>query len=88
MVMTNDQFMALITQMTTNITNRFNAINIPAPPAAGGSIVKIDPFYRKDNEDAQEWIKTFLRAQAANGWQDARRVAIAAGMLRGEAADW
>ena len=29
-----------------------------------------------------------MRAQAANGWQDARRVAIAAGMLRGEAADW
>ncbi|CAI2189919.1 4279_t:CDS:1, partial [Funneliformis geosporum] len=26
--------------------------------------------------------------QAANGWPDNRRVVIAAGMLRGEAADW
>ncbi|CAI2199064.1 14893_t:CDS:1, partial [Funneliformis geosporum] len=31
---------------------------------------------------------TFLRAQAANGWPENRRVAIAAGILRGEAADW
>ena len=50
--MTNDQFTALMNQMTTNMTNGFNAINIPAPPAAGSSIVKIDPFYGKDNEDA------------------------------------
>ena len=52
MAMTADQLTALINQITTNMTNGFNAINIPAPPAAGGSIVKIDPYYGKDNEDA------------------------------------
>jgi hypothetical protein len=70
------------------MTNGFNNINIPAPPAAGSSIVKVDPFYGKDSEDAQEWIEMFLRAKEANGWPDNRRVAIAAGMLREEAADW
>ena len=88
MAMSNDQFNALITQLTTSMTNGFNAINIQVPPAAGVSIVKIDPYYEKDNEVTEEWIETFLRAQAANGWPDNRRVAIAAGMLRGEAADW
>ena len=62
MAMSNDQFNALITQLTTSMTNGFNAINIPVPPAAGGSIVKIDSYYGKDNEDAQEWIETFLTA--------------------------
>ncbi|CAG8735251.1 16016_t:CDS:1, partial [Funneliformis mosseae] len=42
----------------------------------------------KDSENAQEWIEMFLRVKEANGWPDNRRVAIAAGMLREEAADW
>ncbi|CAG8697489.1 14620_t:CDS:1, partial [Funneliformis mosseae] len=51
-------------------------------------IVKVNPFYRKDSEDTQKWIEIFLRAKKANGWPDNRRVAIAAGMLREEAANW
>ena len=70
------------------MTTGFNNINILVPPAAGSSIVKVDPFYGKDSEDAQEWIEMFLRAKEANGWPDNRRIAIAAGMLREEAADW
>ena len=88
MAMTADQLNALITQITTSMTNGFNGINIPAPPAAGSSIVKVDSFYEKDSEDTQEWIEMFLRVKEANGWSDNRRVAIAAGMLREEAADW
>ncbi|CAG8732160.1 12998_t:CDS:2, partial [Funneliformis mosseae] len=52
------------------------------------SIVKVNPFYGKDSEDAQEWIKMFLRVKEANRWLNNRRVAIATGMLREEAADW
>ena len=67
MAMTADQLAALITQITTNMTTGFNNINIPAPPAAGSSIVKVDPFYRKNSEDAQEWIEMFLKAKEVNG---------------------
>ncbi|CAG8609727.1 3077_t:CDS:2, partial [Funneliformis mosseae] len=52
------------------------------------SIIKVDPFYGKNFEDAQEWIEIFLRAKEANRWPDNRRIAIAAGILREEAADW
>ncbi|CAG8752838.1 4544_t:CDS:2, partial [Funneliformis mosseae] len=34
------------------------------------------------SEDAQKWIKIFLKAKEANGWSNNRRVAITAGMLR------
>lgn len=54
MSLTNEQFTNFVNQLTTTMTNGFNAINIPVPPAAGSSIVKIDPYYGKDNEDAQE----------------------------------
>ncbi|CAG8624523.1 8669_t:CDS:1, partial [Funneliformis mosseae] len=40
-------------------------------------MVKVDPFYRKDSKDAQEWIEIFLKAKEANEWSDNRKVAIA-----------
>ena len=51
MAMIADQLAALIMQIMTNMTTGFNNINISAPPAAGSSIVKVDPFYGKDSED-------------------------------------
>ncbi|CAG8444120.1 15891_t:CDS:2 [Funneliformis mosseae] len=48
------------------------------------SIVKVNPFYRKDSKD----VKIFLKAKEANRWSDNRRVVIAARMLREEAANW
>ena len=50
--------------------------------------VKIDPFYRRDDEDPYEWIDNFEAAATANQWPDNRKIEIATGYLRDAARDW
>src|SRR5581483_9747888 len=58
----------------------------PAPREL--TLVEVEPFYGKDKEDPHEWIELFNQAATANQWQDNRKVAIAAGLLRDAAHDW
>ena len=55
---------------------------------AEGSVVKIEIFQGKKTEDPVSWLAAFNRATDTNKWADDRRVKIAAGFLRGEAAEW
>ena len=57
-------------------------------PKRESNLVKIDTFSGKDDEDAVDWIQQFEAAAQANGWNEDRLVAIAAGHLRGAALDW
>ena len=72
-----------ITNLTTQLTNT-TAANQPREL----SLVKVDPFYGKDDEDPHEWIDLFNQAATANQWAAGRKVAIAAGYLKEAAHDW
>lgn len=52
------------------------------------NLVKITPFYGKDEEDPHEWIDQFEQAATANQWGNARLIAIAMGYMKGAALDW
>ena len=52
------------------------------------TLVKVEPFHGKDEDDPHEWIELFNQAAAANRWPENRKVAIAAGLLRDAAHDW
>jgi hypothetical protein len=71
-----------ITNLTTQLTNTA-AANQPREL----SLVKVDPFYGKDDEDPHEWIDLFNQAATANQWAAGRKVAIAAGYLKEAAHD-
>jgi hypothetical protein len=58
----------------------------PAPREL--SLVKVEPFYGRDDEDPHEWIELFNQAATANRWPDDQKIAIAAGLLRDAAHDW
>ena len=75
-----------INQTYTRLTNALNNIQ----PAGNRelSLVKVDDFSGKTDEDPFEWIDQFERAATANRWGDGRLLAIAQGYLKGAAADW
>ena len=50
--------------------------------------MEVPPFHGKDDEDPYEWCQLFEQAYAANGWPNARKVALAVGHLRDAARDW
>ena len=52
------------------------------------NLVKVDPFYGRENEDPYEWIESFKQAANANQWPMARWPDIALGYLREAARDW
>jgi len=68
------------------LTQQIQAQQQPAPREL--TLVEVEPFYGKDEEDPHEWIELFNQAATANQWQDNRKVAIAAGLLRDAAHDW
>src|SRR5215213_5049584 len=73
-----------------------NGLNVPqliqnvnaAPPPRELSIVKVDSFSGRDDEDPYAWIDQFEQAAITNQWADGRLVDFAIGHLRGAAADW
>jgi hypothetical protein len=84
-----------ITNLTTQLTNLLNAQpqGQQQQPAAQAqprelSIVKVDPYHGKDDEDPYEWIDNFNQAARANRWADDRKVEIASGYLKEAASDW
>ena len=96
MAMTQDQLRTVLAnvfgqhgmnlpQIHQNLTNAINGMNV-APREL--SIVKINDFSGRNDEDPYEWIDQFERAAEANRWADARLVAIAKGYFKGAAADW
>ncbi|TMI92781.1 MAG: hypothetical protein E6H08_11560, partial [Bacteroidetes bacterium] len=52
------------------------------------NVIKLDFFYGKKTEDPVSWLAAFNKAKETNNWRDERRVKIAAGYLKGEAAEW
>ena len=70
----------------TALTNQLIAAAAAATPREL-SLVKVEPFYGKDEEDPHEWIELFEQAATANRWPNNRKVAIAAGHLKEAAHD-
>src|SRR5215216_3674649 len=52
------------------------------------TLVKVDPFYGREEEDPFEWIEMFKNAAHANNWPMNRWTPIAAGYLKEAARDW
>ena len=75
-------------QNLTNFTNAINGINAGGGGPRELSLVKVEPFYGRDEDDPYDWIDHFNRAAAANRWADNRKVEIAAGFLREAARAW
>src|SRR5579871_1872554 len=71
-----------------NIVALTQQIQAQQPAPRELSLIEVEPFYGKDNEDPHEWIELFNQAATVNRWQDNRKVAIAAGLLRDAAHDW
>ena len=69
-----------------NITALTNQLAGAAPREL--SLVKVDPFYERDDEDPHEWIDLFNQAAVANRWAAGRKIAIAAGYLKEAAYNW
>ncbi len=57
-----------------------------------GKIVEVPTFSGREDEDPYEWITMFNQAFTTNGWREGdnqeRKIAIAAGHLKGVAQDW
>ena len=68
------------------LTQQIQAQQQPAPREL--TLVEVEPFYGKDEEDPHEWIELFNQAAIANQWQDNRKIAITAGLLQNAAHDW
>ena len=75
-----------INQTYTNMTNALN--NVPVAQPRELSLVRVDDFSEKTDDDPFEWIDQFERAATANRWEDARKLEIAQGYFKGAAADW
>ena len=97
MALNRDQFRQILAdlmgQQGLNINRTYanltNAINNMQPAGARElSLVKVDDFSGKTDEDPFEWIDQFERAATANRWGDGRLLAIAQGYFKGAAADW
>ena len=78
--------MATGAEMTALFNGIFGATGENVRPE--GNVLKVEPFYGKKTEDPVTWLAAFNRAITTNQWKDNRRVAIASGYLRGEAAEW
>jgi hypothetical protein len=52
------------------------------------NIVKVEPFYGREDEDPYEWLDKFNTAAVANRWPNDRRIPIAAGYLKEAALEW
>jgi len=52
------------------------------------SLFKIVPFKGDGTEDPVDWINEFERAAVANGWSEARKLAIAQAYMKDNAEDW
>ena len=52
------------------------------------NLLKIVPFKGDGTEDPVDWINEFECAAAANGWSEARKVAIAQAYMKDNAEDW
>src|ERR1044071_3470912 len=75
-----------INRTYANLTNAIN--NMQPAGARELSLVKVDDFSGKTDEDPFEWIDQFERAATANRWRNGRLLAIAQGYFKGAAADW
>ena len=64
-----------------NITALTQQLQAQQPAPRELTIVKVEPFYGKEDDDPHEWVELFNKAATANRWQDNRKVAIAAGYL-------
>src|SRR6266542_907078 len=57
-----------------------------------GKIVEAPTFSGREDEEPHEWITMFNQAFTTNGWREGnnqkRKIAIAAGHLKGAAQDW
>jgi len=85
----NDITAILVNVLGQNGLNIAQALQPQAQAARELSLVKVPPFYGKDDEDPHEWIEQFNHAADANNWTtDARLITIAKGYLKGAAADW
>ena len=73
-------------ELTTLLNGIFGATGQNIRPE--GNVLKVEPFYGKKTEDPVTWLAAFNRAVTTNQWRDDRRVAIASGYLREEAAEW
>ena len=71
-----------------HITNLTQQLQNQQPEPRELTLVKVELFHGKDDEDPHEWIELFNQAATANQWPDNRKVAIAAGYLRDAAHDW
>jgi hypothetical protein len=71
-----------------HFTTAVARLNAPVAPARELSLVKIDTFKGREDEDPHEWIELFNRASVANNWPANRKVQIAAGFLKDAALDW
>ena len=93
MSLSEDQFKALMKGLNQQFQATAQTIVNGLPAAADApkrenNLVKIETFSGKDDEDAVDWVQQFEAAAQANGWNEDRLVAIAAGHLRGAALDW
>ena len=71
----------------TNLTVAVQNLNPGQPREL--SLVKVDPFHRRDDEDPVEWLDTFNRAAIANHWTtEARKKQVAGGYMKDAAASW
>jgi len=90
-----DATQQLVQEVLMNVLGR-EGLNIANLLNRGGpqnntkelSLVKVDPFYGKEEEDPYEWIETFKNAAHANNWHMDRWTSIAAGYLKEAARDW
>src|SRR6185369_10738344 len=74
----------LITDLVTQLQNQNNNNQNRETSTA-----KVVDFYGKDEEDPVEWLTSFTRAANTNRWTtEARKCQVAAGYLKGAAADW
>ena len=71
-----------------NITNLTQQLQAQQPAPRELTLVKVETFHGRDDEDPHEWVELFNQAATTNRWPDDRKVAIAAGYLRDAAHDW
>ena len=53
-----------------NITALTQQLQIQQPAPRELTLIKIEPFYGKDEEDPHEWVELFNQAATANRWPD------------------
>ena len=74
---------ANLTNLTAAVTNLAN----PGPREL--SLVKVEPFNGRDDEDPVEWLEIFNRTATANHWTtETRKKQVAGGYMKGAAASW